>query len=89
MLLPNEFFADNKQFTESINIHMCNWRLQMYKTLGNKHFKLIFQNSINPFPSNCLITKKHKRLLRAAKCEKQSKGGISRHENIRISEEFC
>lgn len=62
--------------------------LQMYKTLGNKHLKLIFQHSVSPFPSNCLITEKHKGLLTVAKCESQRKGGNYRLKNTRISKQF-
>ena len=62
--------------------------LQMYKSWGNKHFKLIFQTFSKPIPPNCLTTKTHKGLLILARDQKQGRRGTYRLENIRISKQF-
>lgn len=89
MLLPSAFLQTTNNslrvltFTCVIGVYKCT-KLWVINTLN-----LFFRHSISPFPSNCLITKKHEGLLTAAKCEKQSKGGKSRLEDVRISEQFC
>lgn len=89
MLLPSAFLLTINNslrvltFTCVIGVYKCT-KLWVINTLN-----LFFKHSIIPFPSNYLITKKHKGLLTAAKCEKQSKGGKSRLKNLRLSKQFC
>lgn len=82
MALPSAFLQTRNNSLRVLTFTCVTGAYKCTKLRGINTLNLFFKHSISPFPSNGLITKKHKELLTAAKCEEQSKGGKSGLENL-------